>query len=55
MSAAKDVIELDGMIHVQAHETMDTRQKKAWTAIYTKVMLLNFHQEQTKLNDVEYY
>ncbi len=46
VSAAKDVIELDKMIWVQAHKTMDTRRKKAWTAIDAKITLLNYHQEQ---------
>ncbi len=40
---AKDVIQLDQMIQVQAHETIDTRQKKAWTAIKTKANLINYH------------
>ncbi len=53
--AAKDVIQLDEMIWLQAHEMMDTREKKAWTAIKTKANLINHHQEQSKLNDMDYY
>ncbi len=52
--AAKDIIELDEMIRVYAHETMDTRWKKAWTAIKAKATLLNYHQEQSKLNNMEF-
>ena len=55
VSAAKDVFALDAMIQAQAHETMDSRRKKAWTALESKLSVLNFHQEQVKLNDVEFY
>ena len=55
VSASKDVIALDQMIRKQAHETMDSRRKKAWTALEAKLDLLNFRQEAEKLTDVEFY
>ena len=54
VSAVKDIFALDGMIRVQAHETMDTRRQKAWTALESKISVLTFHQEQSKLSDVEF-
>mmetsp|Transcript_17391 Transcript_17391/g.36470 ORF Transcript_17391/g.36470 Transcript_17391/m.36470 type:complete len:95 (+) Transcript_17391:421-705(+) len=55
VSATKDVIALNDMVCVHAHETMDTRRKRAWTAINMKATILNYHQEQCKLNDMDYY
>jgi len=55
VSAAKDVIALDEMIWMRAHETMDTRRKKAWTAIEVKADVLNFLQERNNLNDIDFY
>mmetsp|Transcript_2572 Transcript_2572/g.5540 ORF Transcript_2572/g.5540 Transcript_2572/m.5540 type:complete len:120 (+) Transcript_2572:486-845(+) len=55
VSAAKDVIALDEMIWMRAHETMDTRRKKAWTAIEVKADVLNFLQEWNNLNDIDFY
>ncbi len=55
VSGAKDVIGLDEMVQVQAHKMMDTRRKKAWMAINAKATLLNYHQEQSKLSDIDYY
>lgn len=55
VAAAKDVFALDGLVRMQAHETMDTRRKKAWTAIDVKAGVLNFLQEQSSLNDIDFY
>ncbi len=53
--AAKDVVALDDMIRIQAHETMDTRRKKAWIAIDVKATVINFHQDGSGLNDIIFY
>ncbi len=55
VSAAKDVVVLDDMIHVQVHEIMDTRQKKAWTAINVKKSFINYHQDRSGLSDINFY
>ncbi len=53
--AAKDIMALDDMIWMQVHETLDTRRKKAWTAIDVKADVLNFLQEWNNLNDNDFY
>ncbi len=55
VAAAKDVVVLDKMIQVQAHETMDTKRKKAWMAIDVKASVLNYHQDWSNLSDIDFY
>ncbi len=52
--AAKGVMTLDDMIWIQAHETMDTRQKKVWTAIDIKGGVLNYHHDRNNLNSIDF-